>query len=237
MMRVPVLLAIVVTACLATLNVNAASEELSYDGLQRRETKVFEHLWVRKYFDVRSYHKIIFKAPHIEYRPVMKGSGDQSNGFALNQRQKDSLAADRRQGISDGACEEQVLQADDRTRPRRSDHSRRPARRRVVRTAERQRPQRSVGGRRHRRGNAQHGTVRLGIGLDHGARARTRRREARRECTADDRRRCGTTHRDTMGKHPARAPRRRREHSDQPIVMRYPAPATTQNRFRTARGF
>ena len=92
MMRVPVLLAVVVTACLATLNVNAASEELSYDGLQRRETKVFEHLWVRKYFDVRSYHKIIFKAPHIEYRPVMKGSGDQSNGFALNQRQKDSLA-------------------------------------------------------------------------------------------------------------------------------------------------
>ena len=92
MMRVPVLLAVVVAACLATLNVNAASEELSYDGLQRRETKVFEHLWVRKYFDVRSYHKIIFKAPHIEYRPVMKGSGDASNGFALNQRQKDSLA-------------------------------------------------------------------------------------------------------------------------------------------------
>jgi hypothetical protein len=92
MMRVPVLLAVVVAACLATLNVNAASEELSYDGLQRRETKVFEHLWVRKYFDVRSYHKIIFKAPHIEYRPVMKGSGDPSDGFALNQRQKDSLA-------------------------------------------------------------------------------------------------------------------------------------------------
>jgi hypothetical protein len=68
-----------------------SSEELSYDGLQRRDTKVFEHLWVRKYFDVRSYHKIIFKAPHIEYRPVMKGSGDESAGFALNQRQKDSL--------------------------------------------------------------------------------------------------------------------------------------------------
>ena len=101
MMRFPVLLAIVVSACLsasvATLNVNAATpptkaaDELSYDGLQRRDSKVFEHLWVRKYFDVRSYKKIIFKAPHIEYRPVMKGSGDDSAGFPLNQRQKDSL--------------------------------------------------------------------------------------------------------------------------------------------------
>ncbi len=100
MMRFPVLLAIVVSACLsaslATLNANAATptkaaDELSYDGLQRRDTKVFEHLWVRKYFDVRSYKKIIFKAPHIEYRPVMKGSGDDAAGFPLNQRQKDSL--------------------------------------------------------------------------------------------------------------------------------------------------
>jgi hypothetical protein len=101
MMRFPVLLAIVVSACLsasvATLNVNAATpptkaaDELSYDGLQRRDSKVFEHLWVRKYFEVRSYKKIIFKAPHIEYRPVMKGSGDDSAGFPLNQRQKDSL--------------------------------------------------------------------------------------------------------------------------------------------------
>jgi hypothetical protein len=97
MMRFPVLLAIVVSACLATLNVNAATpptkatDELSYDGLQRRDSKVFEHLWVRKYFEVRSYTKIIFKAPHIEYRPVMKGSGDDSASFPLNQRQKDSL--------------------------------------------------------------------------------------------------------------------------------------------------
>jgi hypothetical protein len=101
MMRFPVLLAIVVAACLstsvATVNVNAATppakaaDEVSYDGLQRRDSKVFEHLWVRKYFDVRSYKKIMFKAPHIEYRPVMKGSGGDSAGFPLNQRQKDSL--------------------------------------------------------------------------------------------------------------------------------------------------
>ena len=30
----------------------------SYDGLQRRDSKAFQHLWVRKYFDVRSYKKI-----------------------------------------------------------------------------------------------------------------------------------------------------------------------------------
>ncbi len=95
MMHKPVLIAFLALACIATGGAGAAtsSEELSYDGLQRRDTKVFEHLWVRKYFDVRSYHKIIFKAPHIEYRPVMKGSGDESSGFGLNQRQKDSLYA------------------------------------------------------------------------------------------------------------------------------------------------
>ncbi len=220
MMRVPVLLAVVVAACLATLNVNAASEELSYDGLQRRETKVFEHLWVRKYFDVRSYHKIIFKAPHIEYRPVMKGSGDTSSGFALNQRQKDSLAEIVDKAFQTELAKSKFFKLTTEPGPDVSDHSRRPARRRVVRAAERQRPQRSVGGGRHRRSDAQHGTVRLRIGLDHGARARTRRCEARRERTADDRGRCGTAYRDTMGKHPARAPRRRGEHSDQPMSHR-----------------
>ena len=75
------------------MSANAASpsEELSYDGLQRRDSKVFEHLWVRKYFDVRSYHKVIFKSPHIEYRPVMKGQTGAEAGVALTQRQKDSL--------------------------------------------------------------------------------------------------------------------------------------------------
>lgn len=93
MMHKSVLIALLAFACVATGGASAAtsSEELSYDGLQRRDTKVFEHLWVRKYFEVRSYHKIIFKAPHIEYRPVMKGKGDESAGFALTQRQKDSL--------------------------------------------------------------------------------------------------------------------------------------------------
>ena len=75
------------------MSANAASpsDELSYDGLTRRDSKVFEHLWVRKYFDVRSYHKVIFKSPHIEYRPVMKGQTGAEAGVALTQRQKDSL--------------------------------------------------------------------------------------------------------------------------------------------------
>ncbi len=68
------------------------SEELSYDGLQRRDSKVFEHLWVRKYFEVRSYDKVIFKPSHIEYRPVMKGTAGSEAGFPLTQRQKDSLS-------------------------------------------------------------------------------------------------------------------------------------------------
>ena len=66
---------------------------MSYDGLQRRESKVFSDLWVRKYFDVRSYTKIIFEPPHIEYRPVMKGDTGGQQGVALDKRQKESLSA------------------------------------------------------------------------------------------------------------------------------------------------
>ncbi len=87
---------IMLFACVAALapargDAASAKVETSYDGLQRRDSKVFEHLWVRKYFDVRSYHKIMFKAPHIEYRRVMEGGGQNPSGFAVTQRQKDSL--------------------------------------------------------------------------------------------------------------------------------------------------
>lgn len=85
------LLALSLVAIVAT-GAESPRDETSYDGLQRRDSKVFEQLWVRKYFDARSYHKIIFGAPHIEYRPVMKGGTAGANaGFALTQRQKDSL--------------------------------------------------------------------------------------------------------------------------------------------------
>ncbi len=92
MIRMPFL---IVAFAFMAMSANAAApkDELSYDGLQRRDSKVFEHVWVRKYFDVRSYHKIIFKSPHVEYRPIMKGSGaaGSEGGFALTQRQKESL--------------------------------------------------------------------------------------------------------------------------------------------------
>jgi hypothetical protein len=68
-----------------------ADPEVSYDGLQRRQSKAFSDLWVRKYFDVRSYSKIIFVAPHIEYRPVMKGDNSGQQAFSLTKRQKESL--------------------------------------------------------------------------------------------------------------------------------------------------
>jgi hypothetical protein len=95
-MRKPLLLALFGVFCMTAFGASAApaAEETTFDGLQRRESKVFEHVWVRKYFDVRSYHKIIFKAPHIEYRPVMNETGKSdpaAAGFPLTQRQKDSL--------------------------------------------------------------------------------------------------------------------------------------------------
>ncbi len=93
MIRTSVLIALFFCVCgAAQAQAKSASVEMSYDGLQRRDSKVFEHLWVRQYFDVRSYRKIIFMAPHIEYRPVMKDSGQSAeSGFALTKRQKDSL--------------------------------------------------------------------------------------------------------------------------------------------------
>jgi len=96
MARNPVLIALLTYACIAAFGANAAppSQDTSYDGLQRRESKAFEQVWVRKYFDVRSYTKIIFEPPHIEYRPVMKGAGADAAGskvFPLDKRQKDSL--------------------------------------------------------------------------------------------------------------------------------------------------
>jgi hypothetical protein len=71
----------------------SATPDVSFDGLQRRQSKAFSDLWVRKYFDVRSYTKIIFAPPHIEYRPVMKGDSSGQQAFALDKRQKESLNA------------------------------------------------------------------------------------------------------------------------------------------------
>ena len=103
MTRSPLLIALLTVACFtgaeaatpaapATLTATAAAApEVSFDGLQRRESKTFTDLWVRKYFDVRSYTKVIFAPPHIEYRPVMKGDTSGQKAFSLTKRQKDSL--------------------------------------------------------------------------------------------------------------------------------------------------
>ncbi|HET6471567.1 MAG TPA: DUF3313 family protein [Pseudomonadales bacterium] len=103
MTRSPLLIALLAVSCFtgaqaatpaapATLTATtAAAPEVSFDGLQRRESKTFTDLWVRKYFDVRSYRKVIFAPPHIEYRPIMKGDTSGQQAFSLTKRQKDSL--------------------------------------------------------------------------------------------------------------------------------------------------
>src|SRR5215813_12267582 len=95
MTRNSLLIALLAIACMtgadAATPAASATPEMSFDGLQRRESKVFSDLWVRKYFDVRSYTKIIFAPPHIEYRPVMKGDNSGQQAFALDKRQKQSL--------------------------------------------------------------------------------------------------------------------------------------------------
>ena len=103
MTRSPLLIVLLAAACLtgaeaatpaAPTSMSAtatAAPEVSFDGLTRRESKTFSDLWVRKYFDVRSYNKVIFAPPHIEYRPVMKGDASASKASPLTKRQKESL--------------------------------------------------------------------------------------------------------------------------------------------------
>jgi len=103
MIRSPLLFMLLAVACVAGTEAAtptapsspaataSATPEVSFDGLTRRESKTFSDLWVRKYFDVRSYNKIIFAPPHIEYRPVMKGDSSASKASPLTKRQKESL--------------------------------------------------------------------------------------------------------------------------------------------------
>ena len=53
--------------------------EMSADGLYRRESDVFEQLWVRKQFDVRSYHKVMFAPSFIQYRPLTPDAQTDAN--------------------------------------------------------------------------------------------------------------------------------------------------------------
>jgi len=95
------LLAVLGFACLAatagaatSAGATAPAADASYDGLQRRESKVFSDLWVRKYFDVRSYHKVIFLPPTVQYRPLLQAAQTDAKTLKaspLTKRQKDSL--------------------------------------------------------------------------------------------------------------------------------------------------
>ena len=67
--------------------------EMSADGLYRRESDVFEQLWVRKQFDVSSYHKVMFAPSFIQYRPLKVAQADARapEPAPLTTRQKESL--------------------------------------------------------------------------------------------------------------------------------------------------
>src|SRR5215471_8865549 len=95
-MRRALLMAVLGFVCVAPLGAGGATSdtETSYDGLQRRQSKAFSDLWVRKYFEVRSYHKVMFAPPTIQYRPMMHGGQTDPNApkqAPLTKRQKDSL--------------------------------------------------------------------------------------------------------------------------------------------------
>ncbi len=83
--------------------------EMSDDGLYRRESDVFEQLWVRKQFDVRSYHKVMFAPPIIHYQPQTSIAQPDATGpkpATVTTRQKESL-----QDIVDAAFREELAKS------------------------------------------------------------------------------------------------------------------------------
>ena len=82
--------------------------EMSDDGLYRRESDVFEQLWVRKQFDVRSYHKVMFAPSFIQYRRESSAPTDASGPkpAPVTTRQKESL-----QNIVDTAFREELAKS------------------------------------------------------------------------------------------------------------------------------
>ncbi len=241
-MRIPVLFASVsrvfcVRPCWRQCRA-AERTRLSYDGLQRRDSKVFEHLWVRKYFDVRSYHKDHLQGAAHRVSAGHEGTGRRPTaaGFPLTQRQKDSLYRDRQQGVSDRTREEhKFFQLTTEPGPDvlliRGD---------LLDVVSFVPPDASGKGdllqrAGSRRSNARDGTLRFDVRCDRGARARARDGEARGGRAADDRGRGSTTHRNAMGDHPARTSRRGREHSAESIER--PRSNPRLRCFRTARGF
>jgi hypothetical protein len=87
----------------------AADFEMSDDGLYRRESSVFNQLWVRKDFDARSYHKVMFAPSIIEYRSLAHHAATDPNAppaSPLTTRQMESL-----QAIFDTAFREELAKS------------------------------------------------------------------------------------------------------------------------------
>ncbi len=157
--------------------------EMSDAGLYRRESDVFEQLWVRKQFDVRSYHKVMFAPSFIQYRALTHVRADGSEWPETgpgHDAPEGVPAGHRRHGFPRGTGEKPILHADERTRSGRIDGERRSARRRVVRAGERCRQGRSADCAKRRRSNSGARTPRLDLERDHGPRERSRGSDARR---------------------------------------------------------
>jgi len=98
------LLMLVASACATSFVARAdAPFEMSDDGLYRRESRVFEQLWVRKHFDVRNYHSVMFAPSFIQYRPSPEST---ATATAVTPRQKQLL-----QEIVDTAFREELAKS------------------------------------------------------------------------------------------------------------------------------
>ena len=83
--------------------------EMSDDGLYRRESDVFEQLWVRKQFDVRSYQKVMFATSIIHYQPqtsVAESDAPGPKSAPVTTRQKETL-----QDMVDAAFREELAKS------------------------------------------------------------------------------------------------------------------------------
>jgi len=85
---------IVVGLAFAVPSFAESDSDMSFDGLYRRPSNVFNQLWVRKEFDIHEYHKVKFAPSFIEYRPLKyRAETDPNAPKALTptKRQQESL--------------------------------------------------------------------------------------------------------------------------------------------------
>ena len=119
------LLVVLVWACAAPFAAGAEAPpfEMSADGLYRRESDVFEQLWVRKQFDVRSYHKVMFAPSFIQYRPLatVRRGCDWSETGPGHDASEGVPAGHCRRRLPRGTREKPILHADERARSGRID--------------------------------------------------------------------------------------------------------------------